>query len=73
MQQEISNDFGPGNFRGTKTQIHQCTMGPLQLAPFCWLDTDMFQSHGFPDPLIYFTYDFGWADISGKRMLAKQM
>jgi hypothetical protein len=49
----VSNDFGPGNFPGTKHQIHQCTMNPLQLAPFCWPDTDMFQSHGFADQLIY--------------------
>jgi len=40
----VSGDFGPGNFKGLKKQIKQCTFNPLSYGQFCWPDHDMVQT-----------------------------
>ena len=63
----ISNDFGPGNFRGTKTQIHQCPHGPVAISAVLLARYGYVPKSWLSRSLDLLTYDFGWADISGRR------
>jgi hypothetical protein len=48
----VSDDFGPGNIAGGKTQINQCVFNPIFYSQFCWPDHDMLQTVGPTHPIV---------------------